>query len=258
MPSVEKKEKVKQIKKWFDKSDSFLVLRYRGLRVAEANEFRGMVVQNGAQMRVLKNTLTRIALEGTDKEGLISVIDGPVAIIFAGEEPAGVARLVKDYSRGRQEFFLLGGMISGRVLDGKQVETYATLPPRDVLLSQLLGSVAAPLSGLVGVAAGPIRKLLYLMRAVADTKPAEAPAPVKEEPAVAEAAKAEALTEAEAEKAEEIAEAEEAKVEEAAEEAAAEPEPPEGPAVATASEEAVEPQENDGPRGPEDNDNQES
>lgn len=193
MPSTDKKEKVKQIKKWFDKSDSFLVLRYRGLRVAEANEFRGLVTRNDAQARVLKNTLTRIALDGTDKEGLIPLIDGPVAIVFAGEEPVTVARLVKDFSKGREEFFLLGGMISGRVLDGKQVEAYAVLPSRQVMLGQALGSLAAPLSGLVGVAAGPIRKLLYLMKAVAETKPAEAPtpAPVEEAPAESEPEKAE-------------------------------------------------------------------
>ncbi len=246
MPSVEKKQKVKQIKKWFDKSDSFLVLRYRGLRVAEASEFRGLVAQNDAQLRVLKNTLTKIALEGTDKEGLIPIIDGPVAIVFAGEEPAPVARLVKDFSRGRNEFFLLGGLISGRVLDGKQVEEFAVLPSRQVMLGLALGSVAAPLSGLVGVAAGPIRKLLYLMKAVAETKPAEAPAP-PEGPAV------EAVSEAKAEpEASEIAEAEEAKAEEAAETAAPEPETPEGAPVEEVSAETDEPKAQEGLQAPED------
>lgn len=175
MPSQEKKEKVKQITKWFEKSDSLLVLHYKGLKVSEANELREQIRGMDSELRVLKNTLTRIALADTPREELVPLFDGPVAVVFVKEDPAPVARALRDFSRGRQEFYLLGGMLEGHVLSGKQVEAFAMLPPRDVLVAQALGRVAAPLSGMVGVLAGPIRKMLGVMQAVVSKKEAEAP-----------------------------------------------------------------------------------
>ena len=181
MPSAEKKEKVKQIKKWFDSSESILVLRYRGLKVSEANELRSVVGKNDAELRVFKNTLTRIALEGTRHEQLSELIDGPVAVVFASSEPAAVAKVLRDYSKGRKEFHLLGGWFQDTLITDRQVEAIATLPSREVLLARMLGQAAAPLSGLVGVCAGPLRKLLTLFQAIKDKAPAGEPEPGEEE-----------------------------------------------------------------------------
>jgi len=170
VPSQEKKEKVKQIKKWFEQSDSLLVLHYRGLKVSEANELRGQVKGMNSELRVLKNTLARIALAGTPNEGLATMLDGPVAVVFVREDPAPVARSLRDFARGRDDFYLLGGMLEGRVLTGGEVEAFALLPPREVLVGMALGSVASPLSGLVGVMAGPLRKMLGVMQAITDKK----------------------------------------------------------------------------------------
>lgn len=177
MPSSEKKEKVKQIEKWFDASGSVLVLRYKGLKVFEANELRAMVGKSDAELRVLKNTLTRIALDDTPHQELIKYIDGPIAVVFAGREPAAVARVIKDYSRGREDFGLLGGWFQDTLITGKQAELLATLPPREALLARMLGQAAAPLYGLVGVCAGPLRKMLGLFQALKEKAEADAPAP---------------------------------------------------------------------------------
>lgn len=188
MPSQEKKEKVKKIEKWFENSESVLVLRYKGLKVSEANELRTLVVKNGAELRVLKNTLTRIALTGTPHEELVQLIDGPIAVVFAGQEPTAVAKVLKDYSRGRKDFQLLGGWFKERLITGKQAEAIATLPSREVLLARMLGQAAAPLSGFVGVCAGPIRKMLGLFQALKERAAAETPAQEKgAEPEAAEA-----------------------------------------------------------------------
>lgn len=188
MPSQEKKEKVKKIEKWFEKCESVLVLRYKGLKVSEANELRTLVGKNGAELRVLKNTLTRIALTGTPHEELVQLIDGPIAVVFAGQEPTAVAKVLKDYSRGRKDFQLLGGWFQERLITGKQAEAIATLPPREVLLARMLGQAAAPLSGFVGVCAGPVRKMLGLFQALKERAAAETPAPEEgAEPETAEA-----------------------------------------------------------------------
>lgn len=231
MPSTEKKEKVKQIKKWFAGTDALLVLHYKGLTVSEANELRQTVTGQGAQMRVLKNTLTRIALADTEHEPLVPLIDGPVAVVFVKEDAASLARLIRDFAKGRKDFYFQGGMLGPRVLDGKQVDTLAMLPSREVLLAQAIGQAAAPLSGLAGVAAGPIRKMLALFKAVAEKKGAEAPAaeeaPATEEaPAEAEVAPAEAEAAPAEASAEESAEAATEEEKPAEAEAAAPDEPP--------------------------------
>jgi large subunit ribosomal protein L10 len=188
MPSQEKKDKVKQISKWFDATDSLLVLRYKGLRVAEANELRVKLTEQDSNLRVLKNTLTKIALADSPKEGLVPLIDGPVAVVFLRGDAAAVAKTLKEYSKGREDFFLMGGLLEGRVLDGKQVEAFAALPSREVLLAQMAGMLQAPMAKLVGTVLAPARKMLGLFQALSDKKVAdgEEPAPEPEPPAEAD------------------------------------------------------------------------
>ncbi len=173
VPSQEKRERVKQIKKWFDKSESLLLLRYKGLTVSEANELREQVKAMDSELRVVKNTLTRIALADTANEELSPMFEGPVAVVFVNRDPGPVARALRDFSRGRKEFYLLGGMVEGRTMTGKQVEAFAMLPPREALVAQMLGTLKAPLSAAVGVGAGVIRKMLGLFQAIAEQAPAE-------------------------------------------------------------------------------------
>ncbi len=168
MPNQEKKDKVKQIRKWFEKSDSLLVLHYKGLKVSEANELRTRVGEMDSELRVLKNTLTRIALAETSEEGLSQLMEGPVAVVFVKEDPAPVARAIREFARGRKDFFLLGGMLEGRVMSGKEVEAFALLPPREVLLAQVAGALQAPLSSFASLTVAPLRKALGLFQALAD------------------------------------------------------------------------------------------
>lgn len=172
MPSQEKKDKVKQIKKWFDRSDSLLLLRYRGLTVSDANELRERVRGMESELRVVKNTLTRIAIAGSRNEELSPMLEGPVAVVFVRQDPGPVARALREFARGRKDFFLLGGMVEGRAMDGGQVEAFAMLPTREVLVAQMLGTLKAPLAGAVGVGAGVIRRALGLFQAIAEKAPA--------------------------------------------------------------------------------------
>jgi large subunit ribosomal protein L10 len=182
LPSHEKKDKVKQIRKWFDKSDSLLVIHYKGLKVSEANELRTRVGEMGSELRVLKNTLTRIALAETPREGLSQLMEGPVAVVFVKEDPAPVARAVREFARGRKDFYLLGGMLEGRVMSGSEVEAFALLPPREVLLAQVAGALQAPLSSFASLTVAPLRKALGLFQALADKMAAEGGAPGAQEP----------------------------------------------------------------------------
>jgi large subunit ribosomal protein L10 len=196
VPSKEKIEKVKEIKKWFDSADSLIVMHYVGLKVSEAAEVRAQVKGGGNELRVLKNTLTKIALDGTDKSVLNDVIDGPTAVVFVNEDLAGTARILREFSRGRSGIYFQGGMLGSRLLSAADVESISVLPPRDVLLAQLVGQVVGQLSGIVSIVAAAPRKMLSLMRALSDKLEKESPPPaevpeVKVEEAPAEEAPAE-------------------------------------------------------------------
>jgi large subunit ribosomal protein L10 len=173
LPNQEKKERVKQLKKWFEKADSLLVLHYKGLAVSEANELRGILKDYDVDLRVLKNTLTRIALSGTSRESLIPFVDGPIAVVFVRGEAAGVARAVREFSRGRSDLFFQGGMMGDMLLSAEQVSSIASLPSKEVLLGQAVGRAAGPLSGFVGVCAGPVRQMLAVFTALAERKERE-------------------------------------------------------------------------------------
>lgn len=170
MPSQEKKERVKSIKKWFSDADSLFVLHYTGLRVSEANELRNILSDFNVELRVLKKTLTKIALVDTEHEQLEPLLQGPIAVVFVKDDPAAVARAIRDFSRESPGLFFQGGMLESKMLDRKQVEWLSTLPPREVLIGQLIGQVRSPIAGLVGLCSAPTREMLGVMSAIARNK----------------------------------------------------------------------------------------
>lgn len=173
MRKADKKAEVKKIKKYLEKSDGVLVLHYRGINVHESDELRRTLKALGAELRVVKNSLARIALDGTDKEKVSSLIEGPVALVLTGDDPSLAAKALKQFSQGRSEFRLLGGFHSGRLFDKKDAEWLASLPPRDALVAKMLGSVSSPVSSLVGIGGRIIGKLLYTLSAVVQKKEQE-------------------------------------------------------------------------------------
>jgi len=192
MPSLENKEKVKQIKKWFEKTDSLLVLHYKGLKVSEATELRSILAGYDVDLRVLKNTLTRIALTEVSRQDIVPLIEGPVAVVFIRDDPVAVARAVKDFSRGRADLYLQGGMLEGMALNAGQANSLADLPSKQVLLARLVGQLAAPLSGMVRAVSEPVRKMMGVLTALREkreeqsvpTSAPEPPASEKEEAVV--------------------------------------------------------------------------
>lgn len=170
MPSKEKVKKVEEIRDLFTESDSFVVIHYKGLRVAESNELRVKLRKADAKFKVLKNTLTRIALSGTQREQAVSIIEGPIAVAFTKSDLLPVARAIREFARGRGEIYFKGGMMGTRLLSADEIEKLATLPPREVLISRAIGQVSGLLSGLVGVCAGPLRKFLGVMNAIASQR----------------------------------------------------------------------------------------
>jgi large subunit ribosomal protein L10 len=115
--------------------------------------------------QVVKNTLFKLALEQADIPAPTDLLAGPVAVAYCFGEAPPVAKALVDYTREVETLKLTGAILGTQVLDASGVQALAALPPRDVLLAQMLGAVQAPMSSLVGVITAPLRELVQVLQA---------------------------------------------------------------------------------------------
>ena len=139
---------------------------YRGLTVSEITDLRRKIQDAGGEYRVVKNTLARLAAAKADREDLADSFDGPVAIAIGYDDVTRIARIVTDYVREtRLSLDIKGGFTEDRVLSPADVTTLSTIPSREILISQLLGQLNAPISSFVNVISSPLRGLAQVLTA---------------------------------------------------------------------------------------------
>lgn len=140
---------------------------YRGVSVAEINAFRRSLEAVGVEYRVIKNTLARRAIAGSDMEPMGDKLTGMVGWVISGEDPIAAAKALRDASKDFEKankFVLLGGYFDGEVLGGPAVTKVADLPGREELLSTLLATLQEGPRQVLGVIQGPARDLMYLLK----------------------------------------------------------------------------------------------
>jgi large subunit ribosomal protein L10 len=146
---------------------------YRGLSVSEINELRNNLRSEGISYRVTKNTLLRIAASGVPalKDIDPSAFSGPMALALGTEDEIAPARVVFQYAKTHQALEIVGAITGdGELLSAAQVVALATLPTRDQLLAQVIGTIAAPLSGMVGVLGANVRGIVTVLSAIQEVK----------------------------------------------------------------------------------------
>jgi large subunit ribosomal protein L10 len=202
MPTAQKERVVEQAKEWYDKSVGLVFTDYRGLKVKELQQLRRALGDKGGEIHVIKNTLFRLAAGEDAGKFPDELHNGPTAIAFVFQNESEVAKVLFDFEKQTKTLSVKGGYFGGKVFDAKGVEALSKLPPRDVLIAQVIGTIAAPLSNLVGVVEALYADPIRTIGAVADKVAEGSPVP----PAPAEEPKAEAASvEAAAETAEESA-----------------------------------------------------
>ena len=213
-PRSDKVAVVDEVRERLGESSASVVTEYRGLTVAAMAELRRTLRASGGDFKVFKNTLVRRAIEGGDHAGLADHLVGPTAITFVSGDVSAVAKALKDFAKTNPALIIKGGVLDGKSLSDKDLKALADLPSRDVLLSQLAGLIASPMQQLASLFKAVPQSLAYGLKALIETMPSEAVAPVAE----VEAAPAE--DESPAEAADEAAPAEDETPAEAADEAA--------------------------------------
>jgi len=173
--TIRKEEKaaiVSQLKEAFSDYKVLVLADYRGLDVSSMNALRKQLRESGVTFRVVKNTLLRIASEGTDVEQIQDLFVGPTAMAISTEDPVAPAKVLREFAKDNEALKIKGGILSGKPLTVADIEGLANLPDRDVLLAQLLSVLNASQTGLVNVLSGVIRGFLNVLHAVEEDKKA--------------------------------------------------------------------------------------
>lgn len=157
-----KKQKVEEITEKFKESQTSVVVDYRGLDVATVTQLRKNLRDEGVELHVYKNTMTRRAVEAAELGELNDVLVGPNAIAFSKDDVVAPARILNDFAKKNEALEIKGGVIEGKVASLDQIKELADLPNYEGMVSMLLSVLQAP-----------IRNLAYAVKSVSDQKEEE-------------------------------------------------------------------------------------
>lgn len=170
MPTESKVAIVQEVKEKLSNAQGTILADYRGMNVKQITELRKRLREAGVEYKVYKNTLTAIAARELGLDGLEEYLTGPTAIAFGYDDPVVPAKILSEFAKNNEALSLKGGVLTGKVIGLDQVKALAELPSREVLLSQVLRGMQAPIAGLVNVLQGNIRNLVYALEAVRQKK----------------------------------------------------------------------------------------
>lgn len=170
MPTAEKVAVVEEIRERLEKVTAMVVAEYRGIDVQQMTELRRRAREAGVELKVYKNRLAALAAEQAQIEGLKEYLKGPNSFVFGYDDPTAPAKVVSSFAKENQGLTVKVGVLEGKVVDADAVKFLAGLPPREVLLSQVLRGMQGPMSGLVNVLQGTIRNVVYVLEAVRKQK----------------------------------------------------------------------------------------
>ncbi len=169
-----------------ERADAVVAADFRGLTVAELADLRGRLRDAEAEMTVVKNTLSRRAVNETGRLALLPYLEGPTGLVWINGDPARAAKALNDFAKEHLEVFSIrGGILGMEDLPTANIVRLASLPSREVLLARLAGGIAAPLSGLAGTLTSLISTLARTLAAVQGSG-ALAPGEAAPEPAAEE------------------------------------------------------------------------
>jgi large subunit ribosomal protein L10 len=177
VPNASNVAEVEAIKGRLEGSVAALLTDYRGLKVAELGELRASLRGSSTEYRVLKNTLTSIAVREAGYGELVSLLQGPTAVAFVHGDPVQAAKDLAEFARSHPALVVKGGVMDGKVLAADEVRQLATLESREVLLARLAGLLQASAQQTVTLLAAPLRQVATMTAALRDQRgPGEAPA----------------------------------------------------------------------------------
>jgi large subunit ribosomal protein L10 len=172
MPNAKKQAIVAELTQQLQDAKAVVFTDYRGLSVSQVQALKRELAKHQADITVTKNTLMSLAATSANRQVPANVLEGPTATLFAfGDEVAPLKALV-DFAKEQELPTIKAGFLGDAPLTASQVSVLAALPSRDMLIAQVVGTIKAPLGGLVNVLQGNVRGLVYALAAIRDQKQA--------------------------------------------------------------------------------------
>ena len=167
MDRAEKKASIAALNETFKGSAVVVVAHYSGLTVAQLQTLRKQMRAAGASVKVAKNRLAKIALEGSDVASIAPLLKGPTLIAFSGD-PVAAPKVAVEFAKGHEKFVILGGAMGKTVLDPNGVKALASLPSLDELRAKIVGLIQAPATKIAQVVQAPAAKMARVVQAYAN------------------------------------------------------------------------------------------
>lgn len=174
MPSKQileaKKAIVEQLTEKIANSKTVILVDYRGLTVEQDTELRVALRKAGVKYEVVKNTLTRFAMNNNGYSEIDTFLNGPTAMAYSYEDVVAPAKVIAEFAKKFEHLEIKVGIVEGKVFNEKEIKVLAELPSREELIAKALAGFNAPITGFVNVLNGNLRGLVVALNAIAEKK----------------------------------------------------------------------------------------
>jgi len=153
---------VEELGQIFDSSGVVVVARYEGMTVAQMQDLRARMRDEGGSVRVAKNRLAKIALEGKACESIAEYLTGMTVLSYS-EDPVAAAKVADKYAKDNEKFVILGGAMGDTALDPAGVKAVAAMPSREELIASIVGCIGAPASNIAGAIGAPASNIAGIL-----------------------------------------------------------------------------------------------
>ena len=166
----QKKNVVKELSEKVKAAQSFVLADYRGLTVEQDTALRNALRAAGVEYRVVKNTLTSLAMKENGIEGLDGFLNGPTSMAISSDDVVAPAKILSEFAKKFEKLELKAGVVEGKIINVDEIKALAELPSREVLIAKVLGGFNAPISGFANVLNANLKGLVVALNAVAEQK----------------------------------------------------------------------------------------
>lgn len=157
---------VDEVEGFVKDSPYLFFVNFQKLPVSKVQSLRRSLRKTSSELKVVKNSILKLALKKRKLEPLCELVEGSCGVTFGKNDPIKVSKILYDFSRAEEGLTIKGGYVDGQVLMADRIKELAMLPSREALLALLIGTIKAPLNGLVNVLDGNLRKLAYILDAI--------------------------------------------------------------------------------------------
>jgi len=161
---AEKEQEIVEIRNLINSNSAAVIAHYQGLTVAQIHMLRGQMRECGAEIKVVKNSLAKLAVANTNSKSLDSLLSGPTALVVSND-PVGMAKNLSKFAKDNANLVLLGGVVDDQFIDQKGISLLSSMPSKDELRAKIIGLINAPATKLVRLLKTPAEQLARVLNA---------------------------------------------------------------------------------------------